>query len=129
MERVERALPRHRARLVAERRWAAAGLRDAPVRIRRYLRPARRRAPASASVNFVTVHDGFTLNDLVSYDRKHNEANTENNRDGSVDNRSWNCGAEGPTSDSAVNILRVGLEAGFPCDAAAFGRCPVVAGR
>src|SRR6202048_4141181 len=60
-------------------------------------------ADPSASVNFVTVHDGFTLNDLVSYDGKHNEANTENNRDGTDDNRSWNCGAEGSTADADVN--------------------------
>jgi isoamylase len=59
-----------------------------------------------ASVNFVTCHDGFTLRDLVSYDRKHNEANGDYNRDGSDDNRSWNCGAEGPTDDSAINELR-----------------------
>jgi glycogen operon protein len=58
------------------------------------------------SVNFVTCHDGFTLNDLVSYDRKHNEANGEENRDGSDDNRSWNCGVEGPTDDPAVERLR-----------------------
>jgi isoamylase len=58
------------------------------------------------SVNFVTCHDGFTLNDLVSYDRKHNEENGENNRDGADDNRSWNCGAEGPTDDSEVEKLR-----------------------
>jgi glycogen operon protein len=58
------------------------------------------------SVNFVTCHDGFTLNDLVSYDRKHNEANGEENRDGSDDNRSWNCGVEGPTDDRAVEQLR-----------------------
>jgi len=58
------------------------------------------------SVNFVTCHDGFTLNDLVSYDRKHNEANGEDNRDGADDNRSWNCGVEGPTDDSAVEQLR-----------------------
>jgi isoamylase len=58
------------------------------------------------SVNFVTCHDGFTLNDLVSYDRKHNQANGEHNRDGSDDNRSWNCGVEGPTSDPAVEKLR-----------------------
>jgi len=58
------------------------------------------------SVNFVTCHDGFTLNDLVSYDRKHNEANGENNRDGAEDNRSWNCGAEGPTDDPAIEKLR-----------------------
>jgi len=58
------------------------------------------------SVNFVTCHDGFTLNDLVSYDRKHNEANGEQNRDGGDDNRSWNCGVEGPTDDPAVEKLR-----------------------
>jgi glycogen operon protein len=57
-------------------------------------------------VNFVTCHDGFTLNDLVSYDRKHNEANGENNRDGADDNRSWNCGAEGPTGNPEVEELR-----------------------
>lgn len=58
------------------------------------------------SVNFVTCHDGFTLNDLVSYNQKHNEANGEDNRDGANDNRSWNCGAEGPTEDPAVERLR-----------------------
>jgi glycogen operon protein len=58
------------------------------------------------SVNFVTCHDGFTLNDLVSYDAKHNEANGEQNRDGGNDNRSWNCGVEGPTADPAVERLR-----------------------
>jgi isoamylase len=58
------------------------------------------------SVNFVTCHDGFTLNDLVSYDRKHNEANGEDNRDGTNDNRSWNCGVEGSTEDVAVEKLR-----------------------
>jgi glycogen operon protein len=65
---------------------------------------ARRRP--TASVNLITVHDGFTLRDLVSYDGKHNEANGENNRDGTDDNRSWNCGAEGPTSDPEINALR-----------------------
>jgi isoamylase len=59
-----------------------------------------------ASVNFITCHDGFTLRDLVSYDRKHNEANGDYNRDGSDDNRSWNCGAEGQTDNPAVNELR-----------------------
>jgi glycogen operon protein len=63
------------------------------------------RRPA-ASINFITAHDGFTLNDLVSYNEKHNEANGEDNRDGADDNRSWNCGAEGPTDDPAVNELR-----------------------
>jgi isoamylase len=58
------------------------------------------------SVNFVTCHDGFTLNDLVSYDGKHNEANREGNRDGADDNRSWNCGVEGPTEDRAIDKLR-----------------------
>jgi len=58
------------------------------------------------SINFVTCHDGFTLNDLVSYNEKHNEANGENNRDGASDNRSWNCGVEGPTDDPAVEKLR-----------------------
>jgi isoamylase len=58
------------------------------------------------SVNFVTCHDGFTLNDLVSYNQKHNEANGEDNRDGANDNCSWNCGAEGPTDDPAVEKLR-----------------------
>ncbi|MGC3997451.1 MAG: glycogen debranching protein GlgX [Anaeromyxobacter sp.] len=59
-----------------------------------------------ASVNFVTAHDGFTLRDLVSYDRKHNEANGEGNRDGTDDNASWNCGVEGETGDRAVLALR-----------------------
>ncbi len=61
---------------------------------------------AEQSINFVTCHDGFTLNDLVSYDRKHNEANGENNRDGADDNRSWNCGVEGPTDDPTIEELR-----------------------
>ena len=61
---------------------------------------------AEQSVNFVTCHDGFTLNDLVSYNDKHNEANGEDNRDGADDNRSWNCGVEGPTDDPAVEKLR-----------------------
>ncbi len=60
----------------------------------------------SASVNFVTAHDGFTLRDLVSYNEKHNEANREDNRDGESHNRSWNCGAEGPADDLDVNRLR-----------------------
>lgn len=58
------------------------------------------------SVNFITAHDGFTLNDLVSYDRKHNDANGEGNRDGVDDNMSWNCGVEGATDDPAVEALR-----------------------
>jgi glycogen operon protein len=59
-----------------------------------------------ASVNFITAHDGFTLQDLVSYNQKHNEANGEQNRDGTDDNASWNCGGEGPTQDPAISELR-----------------------
>jgi glycogen operon protein len=59
-----------------------------------------------ASVNFVTAHDGFTLNDLVSYNERQNQANGEDNRDGGSNNRSWNCGAEGVTDDEAINALR-----------------------
>ena len=61
---------------------------------------------AEQSVNFVTCHDGFSLNDMVSYNGKHNEANGEDNRDGANDNKSWNCGAEGPTNDPAIEELR-----------------------
>ena len=60
----------------------------------------------SASINFVTAHDGFTMNDLVSYDQKHNEANKDDNKDGSDDNNSWNCGAEGETADEGILALR-----------------------
>jgi isoamylase len=59
-----------------------------------------------ASINFITAHDGFTLEDLVSYNHKHNEANGEESRDGTGDNRSWNCGVEGPTADAAILALR-----------------------
>ncbi|MFN8051544.1 MAG: glycogen debranching protein GlgX [Acidimicrobiales bacterium] len=66
---------------------------------------SNRRSP-TASVNFVTAHDGFTLADLTAYNEKHNEANGEDNNDGETDNRSWNCGVEGPTDDPDVNALR-----------------------
>lgn len=59
-----------------------------------------------ASINFITAHDGFTMNDLVTYNEKHNEANGEDNKDGSSDNDSWNCGVEGPTDDPEINSLR-----------------------
>jgi glycogen operon protein len=59
-----------------------------------------------ASVNFITAHDGFTLNDWATYNEKRNEANGENNQDGSSDNRSWNCGVEGPTGNAEINALR-----------------------
>jgi glycogen operon protein len=67
---------------------------------------ARGQSPVN-SINFVTVHDGFTLEDLVSYNDKHNEANGEGNRDGITENLSWNCGVEGPTNDPAIDALRV----------------------
>ena len=66
-----------------------------------------------ASINFVTCHDGFTLEDLVSYNSKHNEANLEDNRDGTDDNRSWNCGVEGPTDDPKVLSLRARQKRNF----------------
>jgi glycogen operon protein len=66
-----------------------------------------------ASVNFITSHDGYTLNDLVSYNDKHNEANGDENRDGDSHNRSWNCGVEGPTDDPNINSLRRRQERNF----------------
>jgi isoamylase len=70
------------------------------------------RAPF-ASINFVTAHDGFTLRDLVSYNEKHNDANGENGRDGTDDNRSWNHGVEGPTDDPGINALRARQQRNF----------------
>jgi len=66
-----------------------------------------------ASINFVTCHDGFTLTDLVSYNNKHNEANGEDNRDGTNDNRSWNCGVEGPSDDPEITELRARQQRNF----------------
>ncbi|MBS3803205.1 MAG: glycogen debranching protein GlgX [Oleiphilaceae bacterium] len=66
-----------------------------------------------ASINFVTAHDGFTLHDLVSYNEKHNEANHEDNKDGEDNNRSWNCGVEGPTDDPAIEALRARQKRNF----------------
>ena len=83
-----------------------------------------------ASINFVTAHDGFTLADLVSYNEKHNEANGEGNNDGESHNRSWNCGAEGPTDDPAINALRAPPAAQLPHHAAALpGRADARARR
>ena len=76
-----------------------------------------------ASINFVTAHDGFTLDDLVSYNEKHNEANGEDNRDGESHNRSWNCGVEGPTDDPEILALR------GPPDAQHHGHADAVAGH
>jgi isoamylase len=75
-----------------------------------YERDGRR---PSASINFVTAHDGFTLADLVAYNEKHNEANREDNHDGTDDNRSWNCGAEGQTDDAEINELRARQQRNF----------------
>jgi glycogen operon protein len=75
-----------------------------------YARSGRR---PYASINFVTAHDGFTLQDLVSYNEKHNEANGEENRDGTDNNRSWNCGAEGETDDPEINALRARQKRNF----------------
>ena len=104
VERVERHLPRRDARLLARRRRASdefaarfTGSSD--------LYDDDGRDPF-ASINFITAHDGFTLRDLVSYNEKHNEANLEDNRDGTDDNRSWNCGVEGPTDDPEIIALR-----------------------
>ena len=108
---VERELPRRDARLLARARRTSASSRSAS--------PARATSTQDdgrdpfASINFVTAHDGFTLRDLVSYNDKHNEANGEDNRDGTDDNRSWNCGAEGETDDAAVNALRARQQRNF----------------
>src|SRR5690606_32760723 len=71
-----------------------------------------------ASVNFVTAHDGFTLEDLVSFNHKHNDANLDDNRDGESHNESWNCGAEGPSDDIAVRALRTRQKRARHTDAA-----------
>ena len=83
----------------------AGGVRDLAYRLSGSSDLFAARGPL-ASVNFVTAHDGFTLHDLVSYDDKHNEANGEDNHDGSDSNHSWNCGTEGPTDDEDVRALR-----------------------
>jgi isoamylase len=82
----------------------------------------------TASVNFITVHDGFTLRDLVTYDQKHNEANTEDNRDGTDDNRSWNCGVEGPTTDPDVLALRARQQRAFLVTLLLSGGVPMLLG-
>jgi glycogen operon protein len=82
----------------------------------------------SASVNFVTAHDGFTLQDLVSYEQKHNAANGEENRDGSDDNSSWNCGAEGATDDAGIIELRERQKRNFWCSLMFAQGSPMVSG-
>jgi len=80
------------------------------------------------SVNFITCHDGFTLNDLVSYNQKHNETNQENNSDGSNDNNSWNCGVEGPTEDAGVLALRRQLMKNHACTLLLASGTPMILG-
>lgn len=91
-------------RFVKSEAGMVAGLADCLVGSRNLFHEAGRNP--DRSINFITAHDGFTLNDLVTYDAKHNEANGEQNRDGSDDNFSWNCGVEGPTGDPAIESLR-----------------------
>ena len=95
---VERQVPRRGPRLLARRR-AHRGRVRLPLHRARATSTRPTAAARRRSINFVTAHDGFTLADLVSYNDKHNEANGEDNRDGTDDNRSWNCGVEGPTDD------------------------------
>ena len=73
-----------------------------------------------ASINFVTCHDGFTLNDLVSYNQKHNEANFEENRDGADDNISWNCGVEGPSDDQQIKTTQGASDEKLPGNSSSF---------
>ena len=102
---VERPLPGHDPRLLA-RRAGDAGRVRVPLHRQLGPLPGRHAGGPTASINFVTAHDGFTLRDLVSYNDKHNEANGEDNRDGESHNRSWNCGVEGETDDPDVLALR-----------------------
>jgi hypothetical protein len=100
---VERDLPRRRARLLA--RQSSVGEFASRFTGSSDLYESDGRQPF-ASINFVTAHDGFTLRDLVSYNEKHNEANLEDNRDGTDDNRSWNCGVEGETTTRGQRAAR-----------------------
>ncbi len=86
------------------------------------------RRPPSASINFVTAHDGFTLQDLVSYEQKHNEANGEDNRDGADDNHTWNCGVEGPTDEPAIIEVRERQKRNFWCALMLAQGIPMISG-
>ena len=108
---MERRLPRHDARLLA-RAHVSCGEFARRLTGSSDLYQSDGREPF-ASINFITAHDGFTLADLVAYEQKHNEANLEDNHDGTDDNRSWNCGAEGETDDPAVLALRVRQQRNF----------------
>ena len=104
LEGMERPIPRRRSRLLPRRAGHGAARGGSLVGSPEIY--GHKEREAEQSVNFVTCHDGFTLNDLVSYNQKHNEANGEDNRDGADDNRSWNCGVEGPTDDPEIEKLR-----------------------
>ena len=96
--------------------WRGAGCASASSRTGSRARPtctSPTAATRSRPINFMTAHDGFTLLDLVSYNEKHNEANLEDNRDGTDDNRSWNCGVEGPTDDPEILELRARQQRNF----------------
>ena len=108
---MERQVSRHSARLLA-RRAATLGEFASRLTGSSDLYEHSSRKPI-ASINFITAHDGFTLRDLVSYNEKHNDANLEGNRDGESHNRSWNCGAEGPTDEAAINHLRARQQRNF----------------
>ena len=101
---MERSISRHHAQLLEGRRRLPAGVCLGSLGSADLFEHQGRKS--WASVNFVTAHDGFTLADLYAYNEKHNEANQEDNRDGHDDNRSWNCGVEGPTDDPAILDLR-----------------------
>ena len=112
VERVERPLPRRHAGLLEEPARPPRRVRGPLDGSADLYRPGRRRA--LASVNFITVHDGFTLPDVVTYNEKHNEANGEQDRDGSNDNRSWNWG-RGKASPTTRPSLRFGTASDGPC--------------
>ena len=129
VDRVERQVPRHRARLLARRAGDPAASSPRGFTGSSDLYEHYGRKPI-ASINFVTAHDGFTLRDLVSYNEKHNEANGEGNNDGESHNRSWNCGVEGPTDDLEVSDAARAAAAQLPHDAAALaGRADAAARR
>ena len=108
-------------------RGASAGVRDLAYRLTGSsdLYQGEGRQPW-ASINFVTAHDGFTLRDLVTYNQKHNEGNCENNRDGTDDNRSWNCGVEGETADAAVTQLRARQQRNLMATVLLSQGCPMI---
>ena len=119
---MERQVPRHRSRLLGGEPETLSEFAERLMGSSDMYEPTGRRP--YASINFVTAHDGFTLRDLVSYRDKHNYANGEGNRDGSDDNRAWNCGVEGETDDPAILSLRASPGAESPGDAAAVSGRP-----